>query len=291
MTPTATPVSTIPSLGGIPVRSTKDLINADTKICMMIYAPPKRGKTVFGKTLDDLSKKHFGKPALFIAMEPSEGGGTMSIQDYAVEYVMPTTMEECNKIIAALASDTRYGAVVLDSATEYVNRFLKPYALKFPYTKGTPSKTREAGVPEQGDYQTMGERARLDFNQLINLTVNPDVHKRKHLLVTALEREKFARDGKELIAVQPDLPGAMASVATSMFQTVGCIELRTTVEPDPANPGKTRRVTRRVLITDATEENKRVIGDRTKLIPNNSPLDFVQIYETYWIPKIRGEVA
>lgn len=251
---------------------------------MLVYAPAKRGKTTFGATMDGFTKKHRGKPTLFIAMEAAEGGGTMSIQEHGVDYVTPTTLTEFNKIVAALAGDTRYGGIVVDSATEYVTRFLKPYALAFPYTKGSPSATRNAGVPEQGDYQTMGEQARIDFNKLIGLTTHPDLNVRKDLLVTALEKEKLTRDGKELVAVQPDLPGAMSSVATAMFQTVGCIELRTSVQPDPTSPGKTRRVTNRMLVTDATEENKRIVGDRTKLIPSGAPLDLTAIYETNWIP-------
>jgi hypothetical protein len=278
-------------LGGIQVRNTRDLLNKDSKFCMLCYAPAKRGKTTFGASMDGFTRTHGGKPTLFIAMEAAEGGGTMSIQEYGVDYVTPTSIEEFNKIIAALAGDTHYGGVVVDSATEYVTRFLKPYALKFPYTKGTPSLTRNAGVPEQGDYQTMGEQARIDFNKLINLTTHPDLAIRKHLLVTALEKEKLTRDGKELVAIQPDLPGAMSSVATAMFQTVGCIELKTVVEPDPANPKSTRRVTRRMLVTDATEENKRIVGDRTKLIPSGAPLDFSKIYETYWIPYFEKQKA
>jgi len=274
----------IAPLGGVAVRNTRNLLTEASKFCMLIYAPAKRGKTTFAATMDGFTKAHGGKPTLIIAMEPAEGGGTMSIQEYGVDYVTPTNIEEFNKIVAALAGDTRYGGVVVDSATEYVTRFLKPYALKFPYTKGTPSLTRNAGVPEQGDYQTMGEQARIDFNKLINLTTHPDLNIRKHLLVTALEKEKLTRDGKELVAIQPDLPGAMSSVATAMFQTVGCIELRTVVEADPGKPGSTRRVTKRTLVTDATEANKRIVGDRTRLIPDGAPLDFRTIYEMYWLP-------
>jgi hypothetical protein len=122
---------------------------------MMLWAHPKRGKTTFAASLDAMTKKYFGKPTLVIAVEAGEGGGTMSIQDGDVDYVAPTSMEELNKVLAALANDTTYGGVVLDSSTEYVNRFLKPYALSFPYTKGSAPATRSLGVPEQGDYQTM----------------------------------------------------------------------------------------------------------------------------------------
>ena len=272
------------TLAGLPIRSTRDLINPETRICMMIWAYAKRGKSTFGATLDAFTKKYMGKPTLFIAVEAGEGGGTMSIQDQEIDYVTPTTMDDLNKIIASLGSDTTYGGVVLDSASEYVNRFLKPYALKFPYTKGSPPATRLAGVPEQGDYQTMGERARSDFNQLINLTTNPDPKIRKHLLVTALEMEKKDRDGN-VLRIGPALPGAMMEGSTSMFQTVGTIELRTEVGKD-AN-GKPTRTTLRTLVTDATEENKKILGDRTKCIRSSMPLDFVQIWEQGFVPRFK----
>lgn len=270
------------TLAGLTIRSTKDLINPETRICMMLWAYAKRGKTTMGKSLDAFTKKYMGKPTLFIAVEAGEGGGTMSIQDAEIDYVCPTTMDELNKLVAALGSDTTYGGVVLDSASEYVNRFLKPYALKFPYTKGTPPATRLAGVPEQGDYQTMGERARSDFNQLINLTTHPDPKIRKHLLVTALEAEKKDRDGN-VLRIGPALPGAMMEGSTSMFQTVGTIELKTVVEKD--KDGKSTRTTNRLLVTDATEENKKIIGDRTRCIRTGMPLDFVQIWEQGFLPR------
>jgi hypothetical protein len=249
---------------------------------MMLWAYAKRGKTTFGKTLDAFTRKQSGKPTLFVAVEAGEGGGTMSIQDAEVDYVCPASMEELNGIVAWLGQDEKYGGVVLDSASEYVNRFLKPYALRFPYTKGTPPPTRMAGVPEQGDYQTMGERARSDFNQLINLTTNPNPKIRKHLLVTALEMEKKDRDGN-VLRIGPALPGAMMEGSTSMFQTVGTIELRTTVEK--GDDGKPVRRTTRTLVTDATEENKKILGDRTKCIRTGMPLDFVQIWEQGFVPR------
>jgi AAA domain len=279
------------SIGGITVHSTKNLINPNTKICMMLWAYPKRGKTTFASTLDALTKKHFSKPTLFIAVEAGDGGGTMSIQDADLDYVTPTSMEELNKIIAALTNDTKYGGVVLDSSTEYVNRFLKPYALQFPYTKGAASPTRLQGVPEQGDYQTMGERARSDFNRLINLTSHPDPKIRKHLVVTATEKEKTDRATQAVTRIGPDLPGAMAEAATAMFQTVGTIELRTKVEPDPADPKRSRRTTERLLVTDATEENKKILGDRTKCIKSGMPLDFVKIWEEGFIPRFQNETT
>jgi hypothetical protein len=272
-----------PNMGGIPIHNTRTLINPDTRICMLLYGFAKRGKTTFAATLDKLTRKYMGKPTFFIAVEPGEGGGTMSIQDLGIDYTMPRTYSEFKMVLAALASDTRYGGIVLDSATEYSNRLMKPRALKYPYTKGTAPATRsEAGVPEQGDYQTMGEMAREDFNHLINLTTHPDLNVRKHLLITATEKEKTDRAGV-LLAVQPDLPGAVATSATAMMQTVGSIEFKTTVGKDAT--GKPTRVTERYLVTSATEESKKILGDRTKCIPNGAPMDFAEIWEKYWIPR------
>lgn len=282
-TPATTAVS---SISGIKVKNTKNNIGPDTRICMMVVAPAKRGKTTFGKTLDDLTKKHFGKPTLFIALEPSEGGGTMSIQDFDVDYVTPKTYEEYNKIIAWLAGDPTYGGVVLDSSYEFVGRFLKPYALKFPYERGSAPASRVAGVPGQSDYHTMGEEGRMVFNKLIGLTADENPNLRKHLLVTALEKDKTNRDG-ELIYTGPDLPGSLATVATSMFQTVAGIDFKTTVVPDPIDSKKTTRVTERIIATDASipANMKRIIGDRTRCIPQGAPLDLVQIYEQFWMPR------
>jgi hypothetical protein len=273
-------------LGNLPVRSTRGLINRDTKFCVLCYAPAKRGKTRFGATLDTLSKKHFGKPAIFVALEPSEGGGTMSICETGaeVDIVTPSTYSEYNAVIAQLLNDTTYGAVIVDSVTEYVNRFLKPHVLDSPNPKAKFA-TRAMGVPDQTDYQTMGELCRQDMNKLIGMTTNPRVERRKHLMITALEKEKWSRPapGEEsvLLKVHPDLPGAMADVATAIFQTVASIDLKTSVHKETK-----QRTTRRELCTQATEESKRIVGDRTGLIPNGSVLDYVEIYEKLWMPKL-----
>ena len=71
--------------------------------------------------------------------------------------------------------------------------------------------------------------------------------------------------------------------STSMFQTVGTIELKTSVSKDAS--GKPIRTTDRVLVTDATEENKKILGDRTKCIRTGMPLDFVQIWEQGFMPR------
>lgn len=265
------------------VRNTSTLIGPDTRICMLVYSPAKRGKTTFGSTLDKLTKRWFGKPSLFVAVETGEGGGTMSVQDAGVDFIQPSSWEELVVVLATLQTDTKYGGVIFDSATEYVKRFLQPLALRIPYSKGSPDATRAMGVPMQGDYQTMGEQARQHFNQLVNLTVHPNPNVRKHLIVTALEKEKNDRVSGELTAIQPDLPGAMATTATAMFQTVATIQVQRLVAPDPAKPGAKILTQQRVLLTET--EGVRILGDRTGRIPNGAPLDLEAIYEKYWVPR------
>lgn len=266
------------SIGGLTVRNTARLIGPDTRISLLIYAPAKHGKTTFAATLNKLTLKHHGKPTLFVAVEPGEGGGTMSIQHAGVDYVAPETYDEFLKVLAALENDTNYAGVVLDSATEYVNRFLKPYALKFPSRERIP--TREAGVPERSDYQTMGEKLRLDFLRLIRLTTHPRLECRKHLVVTALQREKVDHDA--IVSIHPDLPGAMALTAAAMFQTVAQIGISNRVEKEG---GQTRRITHRYLITESN--GVRVVGDRTGCFPDGAPLDLLEIYEQHWLPKVQ----
>ena len=268
------------TIAGIPIHNTSHLINDATRISLLLYAPAKFGKTTFAATLDKLTRKHMGKPTLFIAVEAGEGGGTMSIQQAGVDFVAPATYDELLKVLTALQTDTTYGGVVLDSATEYVNRFLKPYALQFPARENVP--TRSAGVPTRSDYQTMGEKLRIDFLKLISLTTAPRIECRKHLIVTALQREKL--DGDTIVSIHPDLPGAMALTATAMFQTVAQIELRHVVEKED---GKTTRRAVRQLLTDGG--GIRIVGDRTGLIPNGAPLDLLEIYERWWLPAIQRQ--
>jgi len=269
-----------PSIGGIQIKNTAHLINTDTRVCMMVYATPKTGKTTLSSTLNKLTLKHLGKPTLFVAVEAGEGGGTMSIQDAGVDYVCPANYNDFQALLVALQTDTTYGGIVLDSSTEYVNRYLKPYALNFPSREKIP--TRAAGVPERSDYQTMGEKARSDFNTLINLTTHPNMNIRKHLIVTALERVKES-DGK-IVAIQPDLPGAMSSSATAMFQTVGQIAIRGKVQKNPTT-GQNERVQERVLVTGG--DGVRVVGDRTHILPAEcQEMDMLEIWEKYWLPTI-----
>lgn len=251
----------------IPIHNTKTLISPDLRICGMVFCPAKFGKTIFASGLDELTRKYRGKPTLVIACESAEGGGQMSVQEKHLDYVMPKNWNDMEGLLASLATDETYGGIILDNATDYINRIVKPHALTFPSRERDPG-SRVDGVPQRSDYQVMGENARNHFNRLVNMTSNATPEKlRKDLIVTALEREKSDQAGN-LIAITPDLPGAMASVAPSIFQSVCSIAMKPKVI---TNADKTtRRVASRYLAL--VEDGKRISGDRTKILINDYPL-------------------
>lgn len=258
-------------LGSLQVYNTKDLISPDTRICSLIYSGAKFGKTKLAASLNEVTKKYRGKPSLFIACEVSEGGGTMSVADLGVDYVQPATWGEMEEVLGQLATNDYYGGVILDNATDYVIRIVRPYALKFP-AKERELGARQHGVPVRSDYQTMSECSRQQINKLLNLTNKTTPEKfRKDVIVTALEREQNDDDGK-LEGIKPALPGALADVVTAMFQSVVGIKIKQKIVPiDLANPkAGTKRVSSRIL--HVANDGVRVTDDRTGMWPHDFEL-------------------
>lgn len=275
-------------IGNVEVRNTKDLFGEWTRLCAMIWAKPKFGKTYLASGLDKVTKKWYNKPTLFIAVEAADGGGTMSIRKMGVDYVEPKSFSEFQAIVAGLQTDTTYGGVVLDNASDLVKRYIQPVALQIPYEKGGAPMSRAKGVPAQGDYQTMGEMLRTELNSLVNLTKKgvPDAI-RKHLIVTALEYEKASRDGKDTISIGPALPGQMADTASAMFQTMLTIEVERKVVPDPTNAKQTIAQYNRIMVSQA--DGKKILGDRMGIFPKRMLADLEIFWQEAWIPTVEGK--
>lgn len=273
-------------IGGIEVRNTKDLFGPWTRLCACLWSPPKFGKTVFAAGLDTVTKRWYNKPTLVIAVEPADGGGTMSIRKLGVDYVEPKSFTEFQGIVAALQTDTTYGGVIVDNGSDLVKRLVQPEALKIPLDRSP--LTRSKGVPEQRDYQTMGEMLRKELNSLVNLTKRdtPD-QIRKHLIVTALQYERTSRDGKETISIGPAFPGQMADTASAMFQSMLSIEVERKVVADPANPKQTIAEYNRVIVSGA--DGKKILGDRMGVFPKRFQGTLADFWETYWIPTVEGK--
>lgn len=267
------------ALAGIPVKRTGQIINKDTRICAMVYAPPKIGKTTMAATMHEFCMKEYGRPALFVACEQSDGGGVSAIQSADAPYVQPTDVQQLEGILRALKTDTEYAAVIVDNLTDVVYNLVKPFALKFPAREGIP--TRSAGVPERSDYQTIGEKTRTLLNMMIELT-RTDVKYRKHLIVNAL-REERRDSSNNIIAIGPDLPGALAQAGPAVFELVATIETKFIVVPSKNDPKVNTREKVYNFITSS--DGVKLAGDRYNVFPAVGPANWVQLMEEYWKPK------
>ncbi len=283
------------NIGTLQIKSTKNLLTPDTRLCALLYAPAKFGKTSLASSLDGFTKKYRGKPTLIIASEVAEGGGTMTLNGQDIDYVMPSNWNDMETLIASLATNEYYGGIVLDNASDYVSRLVKPHAMSFP-SKERDVGTRILGVPVRGDYQTMGEATRTQLNRLINLTnENTSPKYRKDLIVTALQREK-TDDAGNLLSIVPDLPGALADAVTALFQSVLSIGIKNSVVKQ--SDGTTRKVSGRILLSsiDATRRT----DDRTGIFKpfhnmsitsdTGEAIGIVEIYEK-WLASRPAAVA
>lgn len=271
----------------LPVRNTQTLLSPDTRMCHLVYGLLKSGKTSLAGSLDVFTKAYRDKPTLIIACEATEGGGTMCLSDKMVDYVVVSSTAEMDSLLSALRTDTHYGGVVWDNLSDYVKNHLQPKALTFPSREKQAIRTM--GVPDRGDYQAMGEFLRIQLMQFIQLS-NPKImgDHAKDLVATALLREKTTDDGRTLTAIQPDLPGAMATTAGAVFQTVSRLYVKVLV-----NPTTKQRMSRRLLQT--TADSIVLAGDRMRVYPDEVSLTtdqgvevgFKDLYETLWIPKIK----
>lgn len=279
-------------IAGLTVNNTKDLIGPNMRLCMMLYQAAKFGKTTLAASLDTMTKKFMNKPSLIIAIEAGEGGGSMSVQNLGIDYVQPTSMGNLGTLMSELATDTYYGGIIFDNSTDYVRRFLEPYSLKFTWGGCEKFPTRRIGVPARNDYQTMGSQLRTDFNKLIKLTTSEVPEDcRKHLIVTALVKEKNNDDGA-LIRKGPSLPGDMMDTATAMFQTVATIDIQGSTIKNPA--GQTERIYERYLRTKP--KSKEILGDRSGILPerllltnsDGTPVSMADIWEKYYLPRFNA---
>lgn len=281
------------------VKNTSDLLSAETRICTLVAAEPKVGKSVFAASLDEVSKKYRGgRRILILACEEAEGGGTMSLHDRDISYLIPRDWQHMESLLAQLQTDDEYGGIVLDNATDYVGRIVKPYALKFP-SKEENSKyagTRVHGVLQQTDHIPLAEFTRQHIAKLITLTsdrVKPQY--RKDLIVTVLEKERKTREGASQ-GFHPDLPGSLAAGVSAMFQSV--VWLRKDAKVVGAGTPKAQRLDVRTVVSGG-DAQRPIMGDRMGLFPLESsltdadgrPIGLLPLYEQWRARIEQGRAA
>ncbi len=291
-------------LGTLEVRNTRTLISPETRICALVVAPPKQGKTVLASSLDAITRKYRKKPVLFVASEVAEGGGTMSLtqledlKERGIEYVTPNTWQESEALWASLRTDEHFGGIVLDNLSDYADRIIAPYVLTFP-CKEENSKfagTRKHGVYQRTDYIPASEFARQHLNKLIALTREDiDARYRKDLIVTALEKERKSPDGDTVLGVKPKLPGQLGDGIPAMFQSV--VAIRKEGKVIGAGTANSRRIELRTAYTGG-DGLRPYLGDRTGMWPleasltdeNGQPVGLLPLYEA-WLAKMQAQAA
>ena len=274
-----------PSIAGVKVTSSADILSKNTKLAWLIWAASGFGKTTLAGSLDALTQKYDGKRTLYIAVESAEGGGAATIRKLGVPLYVPKDYSDLFKTLGYLRNDKSVGGVVLDSATELYKQHIKPATLKYPCRENIA--TRAAGVLTRSDYQVAGELTSQTFRQLMLLTTHEDPAYRKHLIVTATDQLKTDPDNDDkVIWMGPDLPGRMSREAVQMFQQVSTVEVKAEVING-------KRIPRRYLVSST--DGIMAVKDRFDILPQGIPLrknpedtgeDLLTIYEKYWMPAI-----
>ena len=274
------------------IKSTKDLITPDMKLCLCIHGLPKTGKTTMAGTLNDLTLQQDGRKSLFIACETAEGGGTMVLNNKDIDYVQPQTYPDFLAALQWLQTDTTYGGVILDNGSDYAKKFLLPYALSVPNNKEAHSQMlRLAGVPGRSDYQTMGNKGIADLNPFVALSAHPNPKVRKHIVFVTHSKERTDDNGI-ITSILPDLPGALALGVSGLFQTVGHLKkIRLPATKDSQTgrpvPGGVR------VVFDTKGSDVVLAGDRTKLFPpaEECPLSLLDIWDEYFLPQMQPNLG
>jgi AAA domain-containing protein len=273
----------IPQIRGINIESSKRIVSPNTKLAMLLWAASGKGKTHLAGSLDRLTQKFDGKRTLFIPVEASEGGGAVTIRKMDVPTYRPKDLSDLDKVIGTLMNDKTFGGIVIDSATELVDQYIKPMALKYPPKENFA--TRAAGVPTRSDYQVIGELCSQLFNRLLLMTSHEKPEYRKHLIVTATDKT-ITDDNDKVEWMGPNLPGRMAKDAVAKFQICGTIDVKGKVVEG-------KRILGRYLCT--TTDGPKALKDRYELLPQeillkknqgDDGMDLSDIWGTYFIPEM-----
>jgi hypothetical protein len=191
------------------VKRTNQLVTKDMRWKVLVIGRPGVGKTTWESTAPGLG---------VAACETGHGSGLLSVADRDFPFIEPRSLAEfealCTGSVAGL-KDCQ--TIALDSLTAMTRTFVKDYAVAMPAGARGNSPKRAAGIPELGDYQTMGETTRRLLSRLLEQDRN--------VIVTCLERADKDENGV-VNSIGPDLPGMMSVAAPAMFDTVLFLKTR-----------------------------------------------------------------
>ena len=310
------------TIAGLPVRNTKTIFNAGSRMAVLVHGITGSGKTTLAASLDKLTKKHMGKPTLIIAGEASDSSGLETLAGMDVEFVaLPACpapgdpeapgyqqrVAQARKywtalrtLLTALLDDETYGGVVLDSVDQISKNIVQPYVLGTPPREKNDEtmSNRTNGIPADSDYQKMGELLRGLLLQAMALTVGDQVNEKgqivlrgaklpKHVLLTCNQKTFVNRKTGDIEKVTVDLPGSARDSITQMVKTVVALDATAVVEKGA--DGKSTR--RPIRVLRSTNTGSTIAKDRTGMFPPVAPADLCRLYEENWLPKIESASA
>lgn len=269
-------------IAGLEVKSTKEVFNEDTRIAACVMAKVKEGKTTLAATLDKLTRKHHGKPTLFVTCEKSSGAGLETLRQLDIPYVTPDSLEELEKLLAELQGSEDFMGVVGDSFHEIYNHAIKPQILKTPPREKSSFalEARKLGVLTDSDYNKSAEIVRRVINSFLALTKLGA--KSKHVVFTINERNVLDEDRRTVLRIMPDLPGQSRDTMAGMVPIIGRLKLTRRVAKDQSG----KAVANIVRTFDTTSGGEYATCDRLGVLENEVPADFCEMYEKYWLPKV-----
>lgn len=228
------------------------LEQASGQINAIIYGVTGAGKT---RLAGSAQASQTGSPGLLINVD----GGLLTISRAGInmDVVEPSSWAEIQEIYMYLRhDDSKYRSVWIDSLTELQRRHsmgnilgeLDPATAEYTDLGRTDSPTR-------ADWMKTGNQMRNLIRGFRELAYMPDVKRRKHVIMTALERF----DEKRAL-VCPQLPGTLGPECGAFVDILG--RLATIQVPDPENAD--RSIMRRYLLL-----NEYVDGEGIRYLAKN----------------------
>ena len=205
---------------------------------MIVYGDTGVGKTHLCGTAVQFAGSN---PVLFIDVE----GGTKTLHGVKVDVTRPRSWKEWQTIYEYFLHDNRkYKAVIIDPLTELQKRSMATILGELDTGGGNYADLEKAIAPSRQDWLRSGEQMRKIIRGFRDLAYLPDIDRRVHVIMTALEKYD---EKKQLIC--PSLPGALGVECGAMVDILVRLSRQHQVVTDE-DTGEEKSIIRRHLLTD-----------------------------------------
>jgi hypothetical protein len=167
---------------------------------VIIYGDTGSGKTYLCGTAAECPT---ATPALIIDIE----GGTKTLRGVNIDIVRPNSWEEIQDIYDYLRHDNnKYKLIAVDSLTELQRKFSMGIIMGDIDKEARYNDLEKTTTPNRQDWLRTGDQMRKVIRAFRDLSYLPDVDKRVHVIMTALEKHDEKKN-----CTCPQLPGALGA--------------------------------------------------------------------------------